>query len=90
MKKLLKKDTCMKFYNVRNPLYLEKDISGIVLGVIQLQVKDGLNCGRSEIPNNKILWLIELANKSPTSVQKCFSRIARKALLFYRRSKHLN
>ena len=31
-KKIIKKDTCMKFYDTSGPLYLETDISGVSLG----------------------------------------------------------
>ena len=30
-KSIIKKDTCMKFYNEKEPLYLKKDSSGVAL-----------------------------------------------------------
>ena len=45
----------MKFYGVARHLYLETDASGISLGAGLLQVRDGINCGHDEIPDNTIL-----------------------------------
>ena len=44
-KSVAKEDTCMKYYYVRKPLYLETDISGVGLGPTLLQVRDNLSCG---------------------------------------------
>ena len=43
-KKIIKKDTWMKFYNASNPLYLESDASSIGLGARLLLVRAGMNC----------------------------------------------
>ena len=35
-------NACMKFYNERDPLYLETDVSGVSLGEGLLQVRKGM------------------------------------------------
>ena len=52
-KNIIKQDTCMKFYNVSKPLYLDTDASGICLGVGLLQVRGGMNCRWDEVPDQK-------------------------------------
>ena len=54
-KATVKKDTYMKFYDVARPLFLETDASGIGFGAGLLQVRDGMNCGHDEVPDNAIL-----------------------------------
>ena len=60
----MKEDTCMKYYDVRKPLYVETDTSGIGLGATLLQVRDDLNCGYDEAPDNANPWPITFARKS--------------------------
>ena len=36
----MKEDTCMKYYDVRKPLYLGTDASGVGLGITILQIRD--------------------------------------------------
>ena len=39
-KSLVKEDMCMKYFDVRKPLYLETDAPGVVIGTTLLQVRD--------------------------------------------------
>ena len=55
VKTTVKRDTCIKFYNVAGPLYLETDASSISLGARVLQVRDGMNFGNDKISDNSIL-----------------------------------
>ena len=54
-KNIVKKDECVKFYNVARPLYLETDASSIGLAPGLLQVRDGMSCRCDEIPDNALL-----------------------------------
>ena len=58
-----KKDACMKVCDVSRPLYLEKDASGVSLGAGLLQVREGINCGHDEVPDNLTLGSTASANK---------------------------
>ena len=63
VKSLVKGDTCMIYYNVRKPLYLDTDTSRVVLGTALLQVRDkGLE--------NAMLWPIAFASKILSSVEQ--------------------
>ena len=42
----------MKFYDVSKSLYLGTDTSGIGLGISLLQMREGMNCGHDEVPDN--------------------------------------
>ena len=53
-KTVVKRNVCLKFYNVARPLYFETDASGIVLGAKLLHVRGGMNCRCDRIPNNAI------------------------------------
>ena len=55
VKKIIKKDVCMKFYDASRPLYLETDESSVSLGTRLLQVWDGMNCECDEVPDNATL-----------------------------------
>ena len=72
-KKIVKKDACMKFYDIARPLYLETTTSGISLGARLLQLRDSMNC--DEIKNNAILCQIETCQQKPTEcravLQQC-------------------
>ena len=57
-KSSVEEDTCMKTYDARKPLYLETDASGLGLRATLLQVRDNLNNGYSEGPDNAYLALI--------------------------------
>ena len=59
-KNIVKKDVCTKFYNATRLLYLETDASGHGL----LQIRNGMNCGCNEAPDNATLHLIAFTNKS--------------------------
>ena len=62
-KKIVRKDACMKFYDVARPLYLETNASSISIGTGLLQVKDGMNCWHDEVLDNAILHPIVFAIK---------------------------
>ena len=49
-------DACLKFYDVARPLYLETYVSSFSLLAGLLQVRDDMNCGHDEIPDNAILY----------------------------------
>ena len=57
----MKDNMCMKYYNVRKLLYLETDASGAGLSSSLLQVRDSLNCGYNEAPDNAMFQPIALA-----------------------------
>ena len=42
----------MKFYGASRCLYLETDVSCVSLGAELLWVKEGMNCGCDEVPDN--------------------------------------
>ena len=79
-KKIMKQDACMKFYDALKPLYLEIDASGIILQAELFQVREGMNCGSDEVPDNVTLHLIAFASKSMSSAEWQSSNIAWKAL----------
>ena len=45
----------MKYYNDRKPVYLETDASGVGLGKALLWMRDDLNFGYDEMPDNVML-----------------------------------
>ena len=53
-KALIRKDTCMKFYNERELLYVETDASGVFLGAWLLQVREGMKYPCDEAACNTI------------------------------------
>ena len=59
-----REETHMKYYDVRKPLYLETDASGVALGTASLQVKDNLSCGYVEVPANSMHQSTTFARKS--------------------------
>ena len=64
-----KRGPCIKFYDSARPLCLEIAASGIGLWATLLQVKDGMNCGHNEIPNDAILQPTAVVSKSLSSVE---------------------
>ena len=62
-KKIIKKDICTKFYDTSRPLYLETDASDVDLGAGLLQVRDGMNCGHDEVPDNAKLYPTAFTSK---------------------------
>ena len=57
-----KKDTCMKFYDAFQCIYLETDASGIRLGAGFLKLRDNINCRHDQIPDNATLCQISFAS----------------------------
>ena len=45
----------MKYYDVRRPLHLKTDASGVGLGAGLLQVRGNQNFGYDEVPDNAML-----------------------------------
>ena len=60
----------MIFYNVKEYLYLEKDVSGVGLGAALLQ---GMEMWflKDETHADSALWPLTFRNKSLTSVKTC-------------------
>ena len=69
-KSLVKEYTCMKYYDVRMPLYLETDASEVCLDTALLQVRKNLTCGYCETPDNAMLQPIAFASKSQSSAEQ--------------------
>ena len=80
---LIKVDASMKFYNKRDPLYLETEASRVGLGAGLLWVTDGLNCPKDTTPDNTILQPIVFASNSLSSVETHYSNIERESFAFY-------
>ena len=62
-----KKDT---FYDASRPLYLEIDASGLSFGAGLLQVREGMNCGHDEVPDNLTLHPITFYSKCLMSTEQ--------------------
>ena len=65
----------MKFYDASRPPHLETDASGVRLRARLLQIRDGMNCGHDEIPDNTMLHPIAFASKGLWSAKWCYSNI---------------
>ena len=61
-------------------LYIETDMSGILLGAALLQTRDNMSCHRDEAPDNCILRPIVFASKRLTWAKDRCSNIEREAL----------
>ena len=57
------------FYDASRPLYMETDVLGVNLGVRLLQVRDGMNCGHDEVPDNATLCPMVLSTKRVSSAE---------------------
>ena len=79
-KKIVKKEVCMIFHNVSRPLYLETDALGVNLGTTLLKVKDGMNCGHDEVPDNTTLHPTAFASKTLSHAEWHYSNIQHEAL----------
>ena len=66
-KKIIKKDTYMKYYDVARPLYLENNASSISLGARLLQVRNSMDCGHNEHQKMQYCAQLHLQAKSPSS-----------------------
>ena len=64
---IVKGNTCMKFYDMARPLYLETDTSGVDIGAWCLQVRATMNSRCFEMPDNAIFWPIAIASKCLSS-----------------------
>ena len=62
--RIIKKDTCMKFYDASMSLYLETDASVVGLGAGLLQVSDGMNCGHYKVQEKATMCSLGFANKT--------------------------
>ena len=65
----------MKFYDASNPLYLEAETSGIALGTGLLQVREGMNSGQDEVPENTVLYPTAFESKDLCSPEQWYSNI---------------
>ena len=63
----------MKFYNEKEPLYLETDASGVGLGPGLLQVRDRMNYPADAVPNNTKMRPTEFASMSLSSIETHYS-----------------
>ena len=70
----------MKFYNKKEPLYLETDTSGVRLGAGLLQVRDGIWFQKNEALDKVVLCPKTFASKSLTSTETRYSIIERETL----------
>ena len=77
---VVRRNKCMNIYDADRCLYLEINTFGISLGAGLLQVRDSMNCGHGEIPDNAILSPIAFTSKSLSCVQQCYSNIECKVL----------
>ena len=81
VKKIIKKDTCAKFYDESGLLYLETDASSISLEAALLQVRYGMNCGHEEkVLDNVALCPIAFTTKNILSAKWCYSNVEWEAL----------
>ena len=78
-KSLVKKDTCMKYYDVRKPLYLETDSLGVGLGATLLQVRDDLSCRYDEVQDSARIWPFTFVSKNLSSTEQQYNNIEREA-----------
>ena len=70
----------MKFYDMSRPLYLKMDAFSVGLRERLLQVREGMNCGCDEVPDNVTLCPITFASKSLLNAEQWYSNIEWEAL----------
>ena len=70
----------MAFYNKKEQLYLESNVSAVGLGTSVLQVRDRMWFPRNKALDNAVLWPIAFVNKSFASAETHYSNIERKVL----------
>ena len=63
-KKIMKQDTCVKFCDASRSLCLETNVPGTNLGAALLHVREAMNCGCNELPENVNLHPTMFASKS--------------------------
>ena len=69
-----------EIYYETKPLYIEIDVSGVVLRAILLQTRSNTSCPKDEAPDNSTLRPIAFASKSLTGAEKRYSNIEKEAL----------
>ena len=74
-KKIVKKDACMKFYDVARFLYLETNASSIDLGARILEVRDSINSEHEKVSENTILHPMTFSSSGLSSSEWCYSNI---------------
>ena len=74
------KNACMKFYDTPKSLYLETDASGVSLGARLLHIRDGMNCGCDELPDNAAMCPVAFASKSLSSTVWHYSNKGQESL----------
>ena len=70
----------MAFYNEKEQLYLETDVSGVSLRASLLPVRDKMWLPRNKAPDNAALWTVAFVSKSLISAEIWYSNIEREAL----------
>ena len=70
----------MKYYNEKEPLYLEIKMSSVGIGVGLLQVREGNTCFLEKAPYNTALCPIAFASKCLFSAEARYSNIQREML----------
>ena len=65
----------MKFCDISRPLHLDTDASCVGLGVGLLQIREGMNCGHDDVPDNVTLHPILPANRSLLGAEWQYSNI---------------
>ena len=79
-KNIMKNNVTIAFYNEKEQLFLETDVSGMGLGPSLLQVRDGVWFQSNEMTDNTVLQPIAVASKSLTSIETCYSNIDKEAI----------
>ena len=75
IKKTIKKETYMKYYDASDPLYLETDASGVSLGAGLLKEGDGMNCESNKVLDNAPLCPVTFVSRSLLCDEWCYSNI---------------
>ena len=68
---------------MHRPLYLKIVVSGVGLGAGLLYVKEEMNCGHDEVPDNVTLNPITFAIKCLSSAEWWYSNIKWEPLAYY-------
>ena len=64
-KGIIRQDAYMYFHDTSKPLYMDTDTSSIGLGLGLLHLRDGMNCGQDQLPDNTALCPIVFTSKMP-------------------------
>ena len=89
-KAIIKDDSYMKFYNEKEPLYLETNASGVGLGEGILWVTDGIQFPKDVTPDNTALCPVAFLSKILTSADTRYSNTEMEALWIFMTLKSSN